>query len=626
MLRRTCRRARAPDLLHSLVLPCLATLVLVELPLPARAAEGALEPVVVTGAREPVALRDALQDVTVIDRATIESYSGSSLETLLADQAGVQVATSGGLGSLSSVFLRGANSDSTLLLIDGVRYGSATAGGPVLYNLPLLQIDHIEIVRGPLSSLYGSDAAGGVIQIFTRRGEPGFAPSADATVGSEGYGLLDAGLRGGANGLDYAVLVGGQRTDGYPFTNPQLPYGNFNPNNDGFSQQSISANVGYAWADGWSLRLLGLGSRGNVQFADGFDPTRPDLTARSRVGTAVDGIQLQGRVTAQWSTRLHYGASRDDYDTDLAVQSYDLGRFTNRQQQAQWQNDITTPIGTVLASVEQLRQSVDSDAVAFPIDHRTVNGILLGVVGHAGAHGWQADVRSDVNSEFGHIATGAASYGWQFAPTWRLTISAGTSFVMPSFDDLYYPGYGNPSLLPQRGESTEIGLDWKEAGQSLRVLAYDSRFHDLIALNTDYYPVNIGQSRIRGLTVEYGGRIGPVTLGASADYLDPADLTDGTELPHRAREVLSANADWNVSPDWSAGVRLHTQGTRYDDTANQQPLGGFGLVSLAVQWHVLRGWHLALRVDNAADHSYSPAYGYNGPPRQVFLSLRYAGS
>ena len=606
---------------------CFAGLLLVQLllvPLLADAAAAAtLEPVTVTGAREPVALGDALQDVTVIDRATIESYTGASIESLLADQAGIQVSANGGIGSVSGVFIRGANSDSTLLLIDGMRYGSA-AGTPIFSNLPLDQIDHIEIVRGPMSSVHGADAGGGVIQIFTRKGQPGFQAGASATLGSDSYGALDGAVRGGDGHLDYALSAGTQRTDGYPFTNPHAPFGNYNPNNDGFRQTSGSVNVGYALLPDWSIRVQGLDARGDVQFSDGYDPNRPGLTARSRMETISGSAVLKGKLAPDWSTTLRYGASRDDANIDVAVYGFDLGDFAMNQRSVSWQNDIVSPVGTVLAAVEQLRQSVSSNVVVFPVDHRDITSVQLGLDGHAGPHNWQGNVRSDENTQFGHQATGALAYGFDLTAQWRLGASVGTSFIAPSFDDLYYPGFGNPLLRPQHGRSEEVNLRWKTPQQQLRLALYENHFRDLIVFN-GILPVNVAQSRIRGSSLEYKASLGAITLGSTLDVMVPEDLTDGTLLPHRARDTWSFNADWQVAAAWSLGGNVRASGQRYDDPANVQALGGYGLLALHGRWQFARDWSLALRGDNLTGHAVEPAYGYYAPPRQWFATLRYGG-
>jgi len=582
-----------------------------------------LDPIVVTGAREPVALSDALQDVTVIDRATIEAHSGASIESLLAEQSGIQVATSGGSGSVSSVFMRGANADSTLLLIDGMRYGSATTGTPIFSNLPLDQIDHIEIVRGPMSSVYGSDAAGGVIQVFTRRGQADADASGSVALGSERYAGADVGVRGASAALDYSLQSGVHRSDGYPYTNPHAYFGNYNPNPDHFEQTAASANLGYVVVPGWSVRLQGLDARAAVQFSDGYDPAQPQLTARNLLGSASGGVTVTGQAASGWTTTLRYSASRDDVNTDVAVNSYTLGRYTTTQHLASWQNDLATPAGTVLLAVEQLHQSVNSPTTAYTVDTRRVDGLQVGLNGRAGPNSWQLNVRSDANAEFGRRNTSALAYGFDLSPAWRVGASAGTSFVMPSFNDLYYPGDSNPALRPQRGHNYEANLRWQGRAGRLHLALYENRFQDLIALDVNYLPVNIGQSRIRGASAQAAWRFGDLALGAAADLMDPQDLTHATQLARRARKAATLTADWSAGGRLSLGAVLRLSGLRYDDYTNQQTLGGYGQLGLHGDWQLAPRWRIGVRLDNATDHGYEPAYGYNAPPRQVFLTLRY---
>jgi vitamin B12 transporter len=243
--------------------------------------------------------------------------------------------------------------------------------------------------------------------------------------------------------------------------------------------------------------------------------------------------------------------------------------------------------------------------------------------GKAGPHAWQANVRSDANSQFGHQNTGALAYGFELTPQWRVGASAGTSFVMPSFDNLYFPGFGNPALRPQHGRSEELNLRWKTFTQQSRLALYENRFRDLIALNTNFLPVNVGRARVRGASIEYDAYLGAVTIGSTLDAMDPSDLTDGTQLPHRARHSLSLKADWQFASSWSAGALVQALGKRYDDTLNVQSLGGYGLLGLHCDWRFERDWQLVLRVDNVTDHFVEPVYGYNAPPRQLFVTLRY---
>jgi vitamin B12 transporter len=231
------------------------------LPAPAAWAQTAPAPetVVLTATRTPQRVDQALAQVTVIDRTRIEAASGRTLAELLASESGVQFWSNGGLGKAASVSLRGLESRHTLLLIDGVRYGSATLGTPSWENIPLDSIERIEIVRGPMSGLYGSDAVGGVIQVFTRRGQQGFNPDASAVVGSRGHGELAAGARFGTGVFDGTLRVQHLRTDGFSATHPGVPFGNHNPDDDGFEQTSINGRLGVRLGD-WRVEATLLKS------------------------------------------------------------------------------------------------------------------------------------------------------------------------------------------------------------------------------------------------------------------------------------------------------------------------------------------------------------------------------
>ena len=233
--------------------------------------------VVVTGSRQSQALDDAISDVTVIDREQLEAQGARTLGEVLARVPGIQRSANGGPGTASNIFIRGAEARHTLLLIDGVPYGSVTLGTPVWDTVPLEQIEHVEILRGPAAALYGSSALGGVVQIFTRQGAPGFAPNAALRLGSQGTDDLTAGFAGGQGPWTYSLQGQHFQTDGFSATNAKVPFGNFNPDNDGFRQASLSGRVRFRFDERWSLNTGLLLSKGRVHFDDG--PGRDTRTA-----------------------------------------------------------------------------------------------------------------------------------------------------------------------------------------------------------------------------------------------------------------------------------------------------------------------------------------------------------
>lgn len=327
-------------------------------------------PVVVTATRGTTRVSQVVADVTVIDSARLRQAAGQTLMSLLAEEPGLQFASNGGLGKSGSVYIRGGESRHTLLLIDGVRYGSATLGQPILENLPLDAIDHIEIVRGPMSSLYGSDAAAGVIQIFTKRGKEGWAPYASLAVGTDNLVQGAVGLSGGQGDLSYNLGVQAQGTSGFSSTNPRAPYGNYNPDRDGFVQQSVTLGGSYKIAPDWKVDASLLRSRGVSEFDDGISVSDPSRGASANLDTMVAAASLFGQVTELWGTGLKVANSEDISNTTEAVNDWNLGSFRTRQAQIAWENHLGSPVGEWLMALERTRQAVDSTTVTYDVQQR----------------------------------------------------------------------------------------------------------------------------------------------------------------------------------------------------------------------------------------------------------------
>jgi vitamin B12 transporter len=581
-----------------------------------------LDAVTVTATRTPSRVSETVADVTVIERDEIERATGRTLPELLARQPGIQISSNGGLGTISGVFIRGLEARHTLLLVDGVRLGSATVGTPSFDNLPLAAIDRIEVVRGPLSSLYGSEAVGGVVQVFTRRGQQGLVPDAFATVGSNRYVQAGGGLAFGSGAFDGAVRVTSTRTQGFSATNPRVQFGLHNPDDDGFRQTAGSLRLGWQLSPDWRLDGFALESDGEVDYDDG-----PGGPARAKLSNGVQSLAAAGRVTSGWRTRLAYGRSTDVYDTVATASPFTpLGATKTDQRQLGWENAFDTPVGTLLALVERIEQRVERPGQPYAVDRRDIDALALGLTGEAGAHAWQASVRSDRNSQFGRQTTGSAGYGYSVSPAWRLFGSLGTSFVAPSFNQLYFPGFGNPTLQPEEGEHGELGVRWTGGGQVLRAAWVDNRIRGYIPSGP--LPTNVPRSRIDGLVMSWEGRWSGLAAGASYERLDPRNATEGSPnfdklLPRRSRDAMRAQADWSFG-EFSVGGTLSAFSERYEDAANTLRIAGFATLDLRADWRIDRAWTLGLRLNNLADKAYETAYGYNQPGREAYLTVRWS--
>jgi vitamin B12 transporter len=578
----------------------------------AAVAQSALRETVVTATRSAVRADELVSDVVVLDRADIERSAGRTLPELLARSAGVQFSANGGLGKVSSIFIRGTEARHTVLLIDGVRYGSATAGTPIWDNIPLDMIERIEVLKGPGSSLYGSDAVGGVVQIFTRAGKAGFHPQANLTVGSRGFAQLGASLAAGKDAWTYSLGAQKTRETGFSATNASVPFGSFNPDNDGFNQGALNASAALQINADWKADAGLLHSDGISQFDDG-----PGRDSRATLRTQTLRAGVQGRVLPGWKSRLRFSQGTDTNNAIVAG-TYPSS-FITRQDQWTWQNDVDTPLGVALLGAEQLQQKVDA-TTAYTVTRRTVASAFAGLNGSAGVHSWQVNLRQDNNSQFGNAGTGFAGYGWRITPAWRAWASYGTSFVAPSFNQLYFPGFGNALLQPERGRNTDLGLSWSQNGQSVKLVRYDNRIRGFITSTT--LPVNLPQARIRGVTLGYDGSVGPLGVHAAVDALDPRNDLTGKLLPRRSKSQATLAADY-ASGAWQFGGNLLRAGMRFDDTANLTPLGGYTTLDLFAAYKVTSDWKLQAKVNNLGNQQYQTVLGYNQPGRSVYVTLRY---
>lgn len=578
---------------------------------PAWAQTTTLKETVVTATRMETRADELVSDVTVIGREQIEASTARTLAELLARNAGLQMSSNGGLGKQSSIFIRGTESRHTILMVDGVRLGSATAGTPSLDNIPVEMIERIEILRGPASALYGSEGVGGVIQIFTRKGTQGFHPFASVTAGTYAHYNAAAGITGGQGALTYSLGAQRTREQGFSATNPRVAFGNYNADKDPFEQNSFNGSFQYDLGSGWSVDAGALYSDGITAIDDG-----PGRDSRTTVRNLAAHAGVKGRPVAGWQTSLRVNEGDDTSD---AIVASSPGAFKTTQTELSWQNDIDTRAGVVLAGLEQRVQKV-SGSTAYTVTERTINSAFTGINGNSGPHSWQANLRRDENSQFGGATTGFAGYGYRFTPAWRASASYGTTFVAPSFNQLYYPGFGNPNLQPEKGRNYDLAISWAQAGHEVKLVRFDNHIRGFMTNTT--LPQNIPHARIDGWTLSYGGNLGQLGLHSSLDLLDPVNEATGKQLPRRAKEQLTVGADWTQGA-WTYGGNVLAAGQRYDDAANANRLGGYATIDLYADWQVARDWSVQAKVNNLADRNYETALGYNQPGRAFYVTLRW---
>lgn len=588
-----------------------------------------LTEVIVTANRLPEPLDAALAATTVITRDDIELWQARSLEDVLAGVEGLSISNSGGPGKLTSFFVRGTDADQLLVLVDGVRIGSATAGTAALQNLPVELIDRIEFVRGPRSSLYGADAIGGVLQVFTRRGGGNWRPDFSASGGSFDTRQVQAHWGGGDERAWLQAEVGWQDTAGINACNGSSSQfaGCFTeqPDRDGYRYRSASFSAGGRPADGTALNASLLRATSQVE----YDGT---YTNNSRILQQVAGAGLNQRLGDYGSLSLHFGRAWDRSDDYLDATFQ--GRFATRRDSAGLQWDFKPAEGqTVTLGGDFLRDHVDS-TTAYVVDTRDNTGLYGQYIADLARWRFEASLRGDDNQQFGRHATGDAAIGFTVSPALQLVAQYGTGFKAPSFNDLYYPpdpNFGpasNQDLRPERSQSLEFALRGRVAAASWRVSLFHTRIRDLIALDDNYLPANIDAARIRGVEASTTVPWRDWKISAGLTLQDPRNRSDdanhGHLLTRRPRSAGRLDVERRIGR-FALGARWVAEGARYDDAAGTRRVGGYGTLDLRAEARVAASWRVQLRAANVFDRHYETIAWYNQPGRAVYLTVRYAG-
>lgn len=584
-----------------------------------------LAPVVVTATRVAQPLTDVVADVSIIDREQIEASFGRTLSELLVREGGVQMSANGGLGKSSSLYLRGTSAGHTLLLIDGVRYGSATLGQANWDNIPLEQIERIEVLSGPAAALYGSDAMGGVVQVFTRKGQKGFNPYASITLGSNSHRKAAAGVAGGDDEVTYALGASSLTEKGFSATNSKIGAG-YNPDRDGFDQDSVNGSLAWRLAPGWRLTAHALQINGENRSDSGSTP----FDVRTNSVTQVIGAGLEHQWSEDVRTTLKLVRGDDkatNFGTDK-VNSTSTTRYDTERTQTTLQHEWATVIGTWMLGAESVKESVSS-TVAYDVSDRRTNSLFAGLTGQKQGHLWQFNLRHDDNSQFGSADTGNLGYGYQFTSEWALHGGYGTTFKAPSFNDLYWPGAGNPLLEPEKGHSKELALVYKTGVGPVKLTRFDNRIDNLIAwapVGAVWLPSNINKARIEGWSLGYEGGHGLWSWMTQLELLDAKDEKTGLRLPRRADSQLSAALRREVA-GWKLGAHWLAASDRFSDVANTEAkrLAGYGTLDLSAEHALDQDWRIQFRLNNLANKQYETVYGYNQPGRAAYVTLRWQG-
>ncbi len=587
-----------------------------------------LDDVVVTATRTPVSIADSVVPVQVIDREQIDRSQAGSLMDLLRGRAGLDFVNQGGPGKITSLFMRGSASSQVLVLVDGVRIGAASSGMPALQDLPIDQIERVEIVRGPRSSLYGSEAIGGVIQIFTRAAGQGLQQNLALTAGSHNLRQASAGFSNRGERGWLSAQGAWQKTDGINACNGSatLFQGCYvdEPDRDGYRNTSLNVRGGYALGETLSVEGHMLDAASRNQY-DGSIYGGNEADNQQRVY----GGKLRWNPGDAFGLSVQVGRNDDQADSyyvQAGKRSF-VSTFDTRRDTASVQGDFLFAEGQQLSVGGDWQKDQVTSTTAYSIDSRDNTGVFAEYQGRFGAHSLQASVRNDDNEQFGNHTTGSLGYGLALGHGLRLTASAGTGFKAPTFNDLYFPWSSNPALKPEESTSVNVGIAQYGEGWNWTFNAYESRIDQLIALDSTYTPYNIAKARIRGAELTGFASLAGFDINAQASFTDPRDHTRGAAsydnwLPRRARSSGRLDVDRGFGP-LRVGVTATATGHRFDNAANSLRLAGYGTVDLRVEYAINEAWSLQARAANVFDREYETVAWYNQPGREYQLTLRY---
>lgn len=598
-----------------------AVLSIFGLALPATLIQAAtpLSTVNVTANRMARTIDETLAAVTVITREDIQSSQAKDITQLLDGTQGLTMSNNGGLGKATSIRLRGTDSKQVLVLIDGLRVGSATLGTVAFQDIPLDQIERIEIVRGPRSQLYGADAMGGVIQIFTRKGKAGDQISADAEYGSHHTSRLALGVSGAREQLDYSLSIADLRSDGFNSLK------NNNPDRDGYNNRSFSGQFGYRFANGLKLRVNALRATGENEYDSAWGPA--DLYDTDFLQQSLGG-RLEYSPSDNWDIALAAGESRDETTnfTNGGFSSF----FNTKRRQFSLQNDFALGEESLFTlGFDFLRDRVEGTS-NYSVNERDNQALFAQYQTVFGHNDFVIGLRHDDNESFGEYNTGNIAWGRELADGLRLVASYGTGFRAPTFNDLYYVdpwgSSGNPNLTPEESQSAELSLRGKQSWGGWNINLFRTDIDGLIdwveIAPFTYQPQNVNQARIDGLEAGITTELAGWQIAGNLTLLDPRNRTTGKLLTDRSERTLRVDVD-RAFGNTEVGATLQARSHSYSNVTNTLGAAGFGTLDLRAAHHLSREWTLRGQIRNLFDRDYETVRTYNTGGREFFVSVHY---
>ncbi len=582
-----------------------------------------LPDLVVTATRTETAKNQLAAAATVYTRKDIERLQAKTLPELLSGTTGIDMAQSGGYGKDTNIYMRGTNSDHVLVLIDGIKVGSVTSGTTPFQLIPLDQVERVEIIRGPQSSLYGSEAIGGVIQIFTRKGGREDKPSVTLDAGGGSYDTYRASGSVSGKWKNSWYTLGSSQFGSQGFNARQPtpgPFGVNQPDKDGYLNTALNARLGHRFDNNAEVEAFFMRAEGKNEY-DGTAQNKTEFVEQT-VGTTA-GMN----IVDNWRSLLRLGQSRDEGD-NFAPDGTFSSKFNSTRWNASWLNEVALSDDHQLVIGSDYRLDQVDGSTAYNESSRYDAGIFTELHSRIlDNHFINASVRGDKNEAFGEQLTG--NFGWRYNGGYGISpfASFGNAFKAPSFNQLYFPGFGNPSLKAEQSTSFEAGLAGDHDWLQWEVRAYHTNIDNLIVTVTN--PVtflssaeNVGKAQIDGIEAEIGTQWMGWNSKLNMNLLSPKNRESNMRLPRRAEKTLSYDLSRSFG-QFDLGANVLAQADRFDDALNKTKVAGYVTVDLRTAYHLNKNWMLSAKLNNLLDKQYQTINTYNTADRNFFLSIHY---
>lgn len=561
-------------------------------------------------------IEDAFQTTHIFKLADIENAQASDVPDLLNQLVGIGITDSGGRGSVTGVFLRGLSSSQTIVLIDGVRVGSASLGTVTLNSYPIEAIERIEVLKGPFSGIYGADGVAGVIQLFTKKGGDGLG-NVSLSIGSDSLKEVSATLNGGNDRNSFHLSVFKEETDGLDRTSI-LSAGN--DDQDAFEESAFSIGAKLSFSDHTVATLSSLYSDGNAEF-DNLFGSDPGLNTNTKTVSSAINLSTRLNPSITWNNTL--GINKDesvtngDFPSDITTKRNSIG------------TELVAALGedtVITTGLDYYDEEIEAVFTDFPVTDRDNKAAYMQIKTTGDIFGLVASLRHDDNSAYGSDSNASVSASYQINDSIRAIASYGTAFVAPSFNFLYFPFFGNPDLLPEESQQAEIRLEGSLGALSWSISAHQTDVENLFSFDpATFLAANIGEAEIKGVELQASTQLLDWQFDLSLDLLSAKNKLTDVELDDRAEKTLRMSASKEYG-DLILGLDLKAESDRFDNQGTK--LSSYAVIDVRANYQINQQLSLAAKIDNLLDKDYTTNLigltdQYNTPGRQAKLSLKY---